>query len=137
MKTQTDYNLSELLVALRGQKESPLSDELKTLLDNGLHHVHLPEALHTSAAEAFQRTFEAWGGIPRLLLFADRYPGAFLKLYARQTAQTMAPVLPQSEADVAQEVWPDWLTARRLAYQEQTHQDDADNTPGDDDGDKD
>jgi hypothetical protein len=112
-----ETNLSELLVALQSTKVK-LSDELQTLLSDGLHHSHLPPALHTSAAEAFQLAFEAWGGIPRLLLFADRYPGAFLKLYARQTQQTIAPVLP-APPDRAHDEWPPWLTARRLAYQEQ------------------
>jgi hypothetical protein len=111
-------NLQELVAALRGMDEAHLSPELTMLLDQGLHHAHLPPALQTGAAEAFQLAFEAWGGIPRLLMFADRYPGAFLKLYARQTAPTMAPVLPKetSTPDAAQ--WPEWLTHRRLAYQE-------------------
>src|SRR5678816_813442 len=115
------HNLTELLVALQGIKgaknESPLSPELEMLLKEGLHHSHLPPTLQPSAAEAFQLAFEAWGGVPRLLLFADRYPGAFLKLYARQTAMTMEPVLPPPRETQQRDEWPEWLTARRLAYQ--------------------
>jgi hypothetical protein len=114
------YNLQELLVALQGIKnnknESPLSPELEMLLKSGLHHSCLPDTLHTSAAEAFQLAFEAWGGIPRLLLFADRYPGSFLKLYARQTAATMAPVIPQPLLQQDNQEWPEWMNAQRLQY---------------------
>lgn len=114
------YNLQELIVALQGIKnaknESPLSPELELLLSAGLHHSQLPATLHTSAAEAFQLAFEAWGGIPRLLLFADRYPGSFLKLYARQTAQTIFPVLPPPQESPMTHEWPEYLDRERLAY---------------------
>ena len=124
-------NLQELVTALKGLDGDHLSNDLRMLLDEGLHHTHLPSSLHTSAAEAFQLAFEAWGGIPRLLLFADRYPGAFLKLYARQTAPTIAPVLPkQAESAGPQAEWPEWLTHRRLAYQEAPPSEPAGETDG-------
>jgi len=121
MSTPTQkVNLQELVGAMQGMEEAHLSPELTLLLEQGLHHAHLPPTLHTGAAEAFQLAFEAWGGIPRLLLFADKYPGAFLKLYARQTAPTIAPVLPKQETTLDTLPWPEWLTQRRLAYQEDT-----------------
>jgi len=116
-------NLEELLGALLSIRtgnldQSPLSRELEMLIEQGVHQTNLPHPLHTSAAEAFQLAFEAWGGLPRLLLFADRYPGSFLKLYARQTAPTITPVLPKAEAIQQIDDWPPWMTSRRLAYQE-------------------
>ena len=57
------------------------------------------------------------GGTQRMLLWADKYPASFYKLYARQIIPTIAPVLPQPPKASEQE-WPAWLTARRLSYQE-------------------
>lgn len=110
------------------------SPDLISLLESGLHHAYLPNDLQPAAAEAIQMAFEAIGGVPRLAMWADRYPANFYKLYARQTIPTIAPVLP-SPPEAAQQEWPAWLTSRRLAYQEAgitlgkgTHTDDDDAT---------
>jgi hypothetical protein len=89
-----------------------LSPELTYLRDQGL--VGNPEP---SAALAFQKTFEQMGGTQRMLLWADKYPASFYKLYARQIIPTISPVLPQP-AKASEQEWPAWLTARRLSYQE-------------------
>lgn len=119
------FNLQELVVALSQMEETikditrpVISMDLQQLIAEGLHHSHMPETLQdVKAAEAFQLAFEAIGGLPRLALWADRYPAAFYKLLARQTIPTIAPVLPAPELKKMDE-WPDWVTHRRLAYQE-------------------
>ncbi len=88
------------------------SDDLTHLREAGL--VGTPQP---SAAQAFQQTFEQMGGLERLLIWADRYPASFYKLYARQIVPTIAPVLPQPPK-ASQQEWPAWLLARRLSYQE-------------------
>jgi hypothetical protein len=88
------------------------SEDLTKLKEAG--HVGGPEP---SAAQAFQQTFEQMGGGARMLLWADRFPAQFYKLYARMVIPTIAPVLPSPQKPTEQE-WPAWLTARRLSYQE-------------------
>jgi len=120
MPDQTTH-LGELIIALQalkdGKGDPTLSQELIDLLGNGLHPAVLPASLNVGAAEMFHLTAVGMGGLPRMLRWADRYPAAFYKLYARQMMPTMAPVLPEPEGQKAQE-WPEWLSARRLAYQE-------------------
>lgn len=99
-------------------REIGISKDMEALLERGLHSVKLPKALRgAKAAEAFQATFEIIGGVPRLAMWADKNPDKFYQLFGRMIPQTIAPVLPEPEAKQAQE-WPEWLTARRLAYQE-------------------
>lgn len=114
------HNLSELVQQLN-QLETPkgepeMSHDFRDLVEKGLHHVHLPPSLHPKAAEALQTTFEGMGGLPRMLLWADKYPAQFYKLFARMVIPTITPVLPSPAT--TKEEWPEWLTARRLAYQE-------------------
>lgn len=113
-------NLTELVVQLdklEDEKGNPeMSPQFRKLVENGLHHVHLPPASHPAAAEALQRAFEGIGGLPRLLLWADEHPAQFYKLFARMVIPTITPVLPQPQQ--TKEEWPEWLTSRRLAYQE-------------------
>ena len=120
MSNQTT-NLGELIIALQALKDekgnATLSPDLMDLLGNGLHPSVLPPTLDVGAAEMFQLTAKAIGGLPRMIHWADRYPAAFYKLYARQMMPTMAPVLPEPQGAAEQE-WPEWLTNRRLAYQE-------------------
>lgn len=116
------HNLAELVTALAAPSNDPdappaVSEDMRALLDRGLHHVFLPDTLKTRAAESFHLAFEAIGGLPRLAMWADKNPTKFFQLYARQILPTMAPVLPQHT--VAAQVWPEWLTDRRLAYQEE------------------
>ena len=122
MSTTKQINLQELIVALSKLKHDDgkpqTSIDLQTLIDAGLHHAHLPDSLKVSAAEMFQLTAEGIGGLPRMMMWADRYPASFYKLYARQTIPTITPVLPKAPEAATQE-WPSWLTARRLAYQEE------------------
>ena len=117
MTTPQQHNLQELVSQLANESKLSLTDEMKELIVSGLHHVFLPDPLRPKAAEAFQLAFEAIGGLPRLLMWADAHPAAFYKLFARQTIPTITPVLPPP-LHAAQEEWPAWLTARRLAYQE-------------------
>ena len=123
MSDNQQHNLSELIVALQALRNEKgdvfLSPELMTLLKEGLHHSLLPQTLQPKAAEAMQLTYEAIGGLPREVLWADRNYGAFMKLYARQTNATIGPVVPPPRDTPTTQEWPDWLTSRRLAYQEQ------------------
>ena len=122
MSDNQQHNLSELIVALQALKTEKgdfiLSHDLLTLLKEGLHHSLLPHTLQPKAAEAMQLTYEAIGGLPREVLWADKNYGAFMKLYARQTSATIGPVVPPPRDTPSQQEWPEWLTLRRLAYQE-------------------
>ncbi len=91
-----------------------LSPELTYLREHGLVFSNEPKA-----AEALQRTFEQMGGTQRMLLWADKYPASFYKLYARMVIPTIAPVLPIDNPTSSKDDWPEWVTARRLAYQEE------------------
>ncbi len=121
-------HLNELAQALASTPDIAAEDptrgiigpDLRLLLEAGLHPSDLPDDLKKGPAEAFAQTFEAMGGLPRLVMWADRNPGHFYKLFARLLIQTAAPITPHT-ADPAQKAadqWPEWLTARRLAYQE-------------------
>ena len=119
-QSQRDVNLREMVLALTSpEHEELLSPDLIELIQRGLHthDPDFPDTLKPRAAEAFQTTFELMGGLPRMLLWADRNPGKFYQLFARQTLPTIAPVLPTTQAQKPQD-WPEWLTARRLAYDE-------------------
>ena len=97
------HNLQELIVALQGIKDAKgdahLPSDLEGLFEEGLHHALLPDTLQPSAAEIIQLTTEGIGGLPRMILWADRNYGAFMKLYARQTIPTIAPVIPPAPDD--------------------------------------
>lgn len=120
-------HLQELVQALESTpdngpnpEDGVIGRDLRLLLEAGLHPSDLPDDLKKGPAEAFAQTFEAMGGLPRLVMWADRNPGHFYKLFARLLIQTAAPITPHT-ADPAQKAadqWPEWLTARRLAYQE-------------------
>jgi hypothetical protein len=112
--SQQQQNLSELVTALNA--DPSISPEMAALIERGLHHVFLPESLQTKSAEAFQLAFEAIGGMPRLAMWADKNPSKFFNLYARMIGPTISPVLPSPHT--TNQVWPEWLSARRLAYQE-------------------
>ena len=112
------HNLQELIVALQGNDGVKLSHELIELLKAGLHHAHMPDTLKVSAAEMLQLTVEGVGGLPRMLLWGDRNYNQLMKLYARQTSATIGPVLPPPRETTFEQEWPEWMTARRLAYQE-------------------
>lgn len=114
-------NLQELVTDLaRKDKDHhddlAISPEMQALLDRGLHHVFLPPTLRPRAAEALQLAFEGIGGLPRLMMWADKNPTKFYNLFARMVPPTIAPVLPPPA--LAEHSWPSWLTSRRLAYQE-------------------
>jgi hypothetical protein len=111
---QQQTNLQELVTALHDDPN--ISPEMKDLIARGLHHVFLPDSLQPKSAESFQLAFEAIGGLPRLALWADKNPSKFFQLYARMIAPTITPVLPNPAH--TNTVWPEWLSARRLAYQE-------------------
>lgn len=118
--TPKQQNLMELVTEMIQDDENgdPLvSEDFKELVLRGIHHTHLPDTLQPKAAEMLQLAAEAIGGLPRLIQFADRHPAAFYKLYARMVAQTITPVLPPP-TETTKEDWPEWLTHRRLAYQE-------------------
>lgn len=113
-------NITELVAQL-DKLEDPkgipeMSPEFKRLVAEGLHHVHMPPSMQPKAAESLQVVFEGMGGIARMLLWADQHPAQFYKLFARMVIPTITPVLPQPL--MTKEEWPDWLTSRRLAYQE-------------------
>lgn len=114
-------NLQELVTALANIQDddgNPLmSHEFMGLADYGLSHGDLPETLMKMPAEAFMQVFQAMGGLPRLLLYADRNPAAFYKLFARLLVQTSGPLVPkQGDANYVNE-FPDWAkTPSRLAY---------------------
>lgn len=119
MTDAKQYNLQELVTGLsaEGDDGAPqVSEDMKSLIRRGLHHVFLPDTLRPKAAEANQMAFEGIGGIARYIQWADRNPGKFYALHARMIPQTIAPVLPQPEA--VNHVWPEWLSQRRLRYQE-------------------
>lgn len=111
-------DLASEMVELNGIE---MSKEMLALMERGLHSAKLPKALRNQkAAEAFQDAFELIGGTARLALWADKNPDKFYSIFGRQIAATMAPVvagLPQTN-QAKQEQWPEWLTNRRLAYQE-------------------
>jgi hypothetical protein len=114
-----NQNMTELVTELSKVKEGEdplMSPEFRRLVEDGLHHVHLPPHMHGAAAQSLQAAFEGMGGLPRLLLWADQHPSSFYKLFARMVIPTISPVLPQPTQ--IKEEWPSWLTARRLAYQE-------------------
>lgn len=119
-----ELNLKELVEALAGGPgDDSISKDLRALLEKGLATSSLPGTLKdVRAAQALQLAFEGMGGLPRLLLWADKYPASFYKLYARMVAATVTPVLPTPPQQQEQE-WPSWLTQRRLAYQEGTQPD--------------
>jgi hypothetical protein len=121
-------NLQELIGALEKltheDGKPAMSADFRQLVEAGLHHALMPQTLQPKAAESFQLAFEAMGGLPRLAQWADRYPASFYKLYARQTIPTITPVLPQVDK-VTEQAWPEWLTHRRLAYQEEDRLQDA------------
>lgn len=112
--SQLQTNLSELVTALA--EDPQISPEMKDLIERGLHHVFLPETLQPRSAEAFQLAFEGIGGLPRLMKWADQNPSKFFNLFARMIGPTISPVLPRPQQ--TNQVWPEWLSARRLAYQE-------------------
>lgn len=114
--SQQQTNLSELVTALAHDEGHQISPEMRDLIARGLHHVFLPEALQPKSAEAFQLAFEAIGGLPRLAIWADQNPTKFFALFARMIPPTIAPVLPNPTT--TNQVWPEWLSSRRLAYQE-------------------
>jgi hypothetical protein len=126
MSSAQQHNLAELVNALAAPTEATdtrpaqasISQDMQDLLDRGLHHAFLPDTLKPKSAEAFQLAFEGIGGVARLIQWADRNPTQFFRMFARMIGPTIAPVLPAPEAAVAQ-AWPEWLTSRRLAYQEQ------------------
>ena len=113
--SQQQQNLMELVAELT--KDESISPELRDLVTRGLHHVYLPPALQPKSAEAYQLAFEAIGGLPRLAKWADQNPSKFFNLFARMIPQTISPVLPPPSQSQAQQ-WPEWLSNRRLAYQE-------------------
>lgn len=113
MTDPKQYNLQELIT---GMAPDGISDDMKLLLERGIHHVFLPDTLKPKSAEAFQLAMEGIGGLPRLIQWADRNPSKFYNLFARMIPATMAPVLPQDTP--ADQVWPEWLSHRRLSYQE-------------------
>jgi len=126
-KTNMTELVTELDKATDDKGEPVMSPQFKQLVQAGLHHVHLPDALHGKAAESLQAVFEAMGGMPRMLLWADEHPSSFYKLFARMVIPTISPVLPQPTQSELPD--PPWLTARRLAYQESGFRplDDSDN----------
>lgn len=133
-----DVNLSELVAELRKLnvgKDPLMSPVFNNLVDAGLHHTHLPDSLKGKAAESLQTVFEAMGGMPRMLLWADEHPAAFYKLFARMVIPTISPVLPAPQEQSIQA--PAWLTAQRLAYQQSHHAQAGQHaaTDGEDDGD--
>lgn len=101
----TRINLREL-VTLLSSGEGLLSEELMAVLMLG----PMPTSLESDdARKNFQRAFDAMGGLPRLLLYADRNPGQFYKLYARMLRQgdDIKPEVPPR---------PQWLSPDRLSY---------------------
>lgn len=102
--------------------ELGISKDMEALLQRGLTAARLPKALRTQkAAEAMQTAFDIIGGVPRLALWADKNPDKFYPLFARMIPQTVAPVvtaMPAQSKEDQRKDWPEWLTARRLAYQE-------------------
>jgi hypothetical protein len=120
MSDAKQYNLQELITGMAAPGDdgapSPISDDLRDLIKRGLHHVFLPDTLKPKAAESMQLAMEGIGGLPRLIQWADRNPSKFYNLYARMIGPTIAPVLPKPEEQT--HVWPEWLSHRRLAYQE-------------------
>ena len=127
---QQQTNLAEMVVALAEASAAAIqtaredgtlpaiaiSPEMTLLLSKGLHHVYLPPSLRPTSAQAFQLAFEAIGGIPRFVLWADHNPRQFYTLYSRLVPSTIPPV----EQQKVTQVWPEWLSHRRLAYQEET-----------------
>lgn len=101
-------NLPALVTLLSGMTQNDqqlISRELQTLIDNGVHSVDMPSDLNpTEAQEVFRLAFQGIGGLPRLMMYADRNPGQFYKLYARLlTAPThQDPNTPEVET------LPDW-----------------------------
>jgi hypothetical protein len=119
MTDTKQYNLQELVTGLSTQGDGggpQISEDMADLIRRGLHHVFLPDSLRPKAAESMQMAFEGIGGLPRLIQWADRNPSKFFNLFSRMIPATMAPVLPQEQQ--LDQVWPEWLSARRLAYQE-------------------
>lgn len=112
--SQQQTNLLELVTALKDDPQ--ISPEMQSLIERGLHHVFLPDSLKVKSAEAFQLTYEGIGGLPRLMQWADKNPTKFFQLFARMIGPTVAPVLPTPQTTT--QAWPEWLTSRRLAYQE-------------------
>lgn len=100
-----------------------MSKEMLALMERGLHSAKLPKALRTQrAAEAFQDAFDLIGGTARLAIWADQHPDKFFPLFGRMIAPTVAPVvdgLPaKTKGQDPSQQWPEWLSHRRLAYQE-------------------
>lgn len=100
-------------------KEIGISKDMSELIARGIHSTKLPKAFRDSrAAESVQRVYHIIGGDPRFALWADKNPDKFYQLFARMIPQTIAPVLPQPANNKNEQEWPEWLTSRRLAYQE-------------------
>ena len=100
-------NLAALVLAL-STGEGIISDELRMLVDSGIT-ADIPDSLSGTPVQNFQMAFEAMGGLPRLLLYADRNPGAFYKLYARMIRQS-------SDVPEPPPPLPEWVSPERLSY---------------------
>lgn len=100
-------NLVNLVLAL-STEDGLLSKDLRDLMDSGIME-DLPDTLRGNAPQNFQAAFEAMGGLPRLLLYADRNPAAFYKLYARLIRNVDPPPEPPPPP-------PQWLDNERLTY---------------------
>lgn len=100
-------NLANLVLAL-STEDGLLSKDLRDLMDSGIME-DLPDTLRGNAPQNFQAAFEAMGGLPRLLLYADRNPAAFYKLYARLIRNVDPPPEPPPPP-------PQWLAPDRLSF---------------------
>jgi len=111
--------LAQALIDSAPEDNLRISDDLRHLLEAHLLPGDLPDTLSSiGPAEAFHAAFNAMGGLPRLLLYADRYPAGFYKLYARLLVLTAHPIVPApSSHEATQDEWPSWMQPRRLSYQ--------------------
>lgn len=117
-------HLATLVTALSSE-DGLVSKDLRLLLDAGLLE-DLPDTLRGNAPQNFQLAFEGMGGLTRLLLYADRNPGAFYKLYARMLRNVDAQPDPPPPP-------PQWLQPERLSYGQLTSTSTSDPMEDDDD----
>lgn len=105
--------------AMDEMKDMGMSPDFIKLVERGLVGHKLPKALRSAkASQAMQSAFEMIGGVPRLMLWADKNPDKFYQLYARMIPQTIAPVvaeLPDSSKRESIDNMP-WVAAQRLTY---------------------
>lgn len=88
------------------QQELLQDDTFAALASRDAHSVIRREFSRKDVVEAFQRTFELMGGVPRMTLWAMSNPTEFYKLYGRLLPSQASSALGESNELVLKMVIP-------------------------------